>query len=236
MMIGVADIGNTNIKFACFSKGKLKYFESYKELPDKLFSAKKWVVSSVSPKRENEFVKKYNITDPIKINYSSPFSFKNKYLTPDSVGIDRLCGIEGVSFILEERFSKTNVLTIDCGTATTINYKNNENEFIGGLIFPGITLMRSALHLNTSALPISSLTGELPLIGSTTDDCINSGIINSTLALIEKVYNHIFRDDIELKVFLTGGNSSYLLDVLKIPFSYIPYLNLLGIYSLTKKI
>ena len=151
----VIDVGNTNIVFGFYSKDKLtkvirlktekKLNKKNKELSDFFKSNKKifknvknkvCILSSVVPSINVIFKKyfqinKYNfyIVNPKKI----PFDGKVNY-NLNQIGSDR---IANYAYVYSNNVK--NSIIIDFGTATTIDVIKN-NEYSGGLIFPGINL------------------------------------------------------------------------------------------------
>ena len=241
-MILTIDIGNSAIKAGLFEAGRL--FDTFnasstadvaKYILSKKFS--RAAISSVHPERLHA------ITDTIGKNVvilssSSKFHFSVNYGSPKTLGVDRLCSLEGAyHFLLQhEKLPAIDfpIMTIDFGTATTINIVVN-NAFIGGLIIPGIATMLHSLAHNTAQLPHVALGESIPIIGTDTDSCIASGVVHTTAASIEKVFTHIAATyKAEPKVFLTGGNSKAVQGNLNIPFTYLEELNLLGIFSAAK--
>jgi pantothenate kinase type III len=168
------------------------------------------------------------------LDENSPYQFKLDYDMRDKIGIDRLCGLEGALAIL--LFRKMNpshaIMTIDSGTLTSINIINEKNEFIGGMILPGIHTQLRAIRMNNPQIPLISFDNEIRFIGNNTISCIQSGIIGSTVALIEKVYQELSNPH----VFITGGGCPLFRQYLTIPNQWIPNLNLLGMISVAEKL
>ncbi len=242
-MILAIDIGNSAIKAGVFDEGVLTEVlspTSALRLSDMLAgkSFTHTVISSVDPEQLDavrQVAAALKIRNRHVLTVKSKFHFSIKYDSPMTLGIDRLCGLEGAFDYLLQKEKITSVdfpvMTIDCGTATTINIAVN-GAFIGGLIIPGISTMLRSLVQNTAQLPLADLTKDIPLIGTDTNSCIASGIVNTTIAAIEKVYKEVnYEYKKKPRVFLTGGNSQALIKNLTIPHTLVEELNLMGIYS-----
>lgn len=242
-MILAIDIGNSAIKAGVFNEGALAEVlspTSALRLSDMLAgkSFTHTVISSVDPEQLDavrQVAAALKIRNRHVLTVKSKFHFSIKYDSPMTLGIDRLCGLEGAFDYLLQKEKITSidfpVMTIDCGTATTINIAVN-GAFIGGLIIPGINTMLRSLVQNTAQLPLADLSKDIPLIGTDTNSCIASGIVNTTIAAIEKVYKEVnYEYKKKPRVFITGGNSATILKNLTTPHTHVEELNLLGIFS-----
>jgi type III pantothenate kinase len=70
----------------------------------------------------------------IELDHYTPFPLQNNYLTPDTLGFDRIAAAVGAYTICPGK----NVLVIDAGTAITYDIVTAKGEFHGGEHFPGI--------------------------------------------------------------------------------------------------
>lgn len=222
-MLLTCDIGNTNSKFAVFEKNKRIAFHIFSSdgVPLTLFNQFKIshvAISSVVPDKTEELTKylrsKLNI-NPYIININSKFNLSINYRSPETLGIDRICAAEGAFKLYSEDYpvlkeiEKFYILVIDFGTATTINFINYNCEYEGGIILPGIKMMINSLNTSTAQLPKIDLTNYISFIGKDTRSSIASGILNSTISLIEKAHHHLINTSgvKTIKIYLTGGNA-----------------------------
>jgi len=160
---------------------------------------------------------------------------KIDYKTPETLGIDRICSAEGAFNLCgNSLITGTYLLTIDFGTATTINIVKYPNIFVGGLIAPGIITMFKSLTTKTSQLPEITIENYNLIIGDDTNSAIASGVINSAVGLIEKVINYIKKldDYSNLIIYVTGGMADKLKKFLSNKIIYDEFLVLRGIRSL----
>ncbi len=133
---------------------------------------------------------------------------KNSYKMPHQLGSDRWAAL-----IAAWQLKKAACVVVNAGTAITIDALTAEGVFMGGMILPGLYLMRASLAANTAGL--EQLSGTLTLFPQNTGDAMISGAIqaisgavvqmHSTLAGYEKTVPHLL---------LTGGDSSALLAAL----------------------
>jgi len=180
-MFLACDIGNTNIKSAFFKDSEILDFNSFKDenaflkyLENKKFKSSG--ISSVVPSLNavlSNGIKKISGIKPYIIDINSPFSIKLNYETKDTLGIDRICSAEGAYYLVQKKFpvfikSNNFILTIDFGTATTVNILKMPGEFTGGMILPGIQMMFDSLQKNTAQLPGTSENDYKNIIGKST--------------------------------------------------------------------
>ena len=250
-MLLVCDIGNTRIKTALFDKNKIVDFYSFSSVNKLAGSYKKKdissvVFSSVVPEKSKEFesqIKKKFKIPPFRINDSLNFNLKIDHSTPEYVGTDRICSAEGAFYLFKKSrnfksYSKNDIIiSIDLGTATTLNFVKYPGTFKGGIIAPGVRMMSQSLHDLTALLPIVSISEYKNLVGKNTKESISSGIINSTIGLIEKSINELKSKNKSAKVhvYITGGNAQQILPHLKIKHKFVGELVLIGIKAVYEK-
>lgn len=222
-MLLTLDIGNTNIKSALFENDKLVEFVVHPDSDQlsiylsklKLTEA---AICSVNPPAEKA-IRDYISAKGIKLFRASikdKFNLKINYTTPDTLGMDRVCSAAGALEIATgEKFLTENqyLITIDFGTATTVNIVSPEKEFLGGLISPGISTMLKSLNEKTAQLPLPDLNHYRGLIGNSTNASIISGVVNATVGMISETINHLssISGQIIPFIFATGGNAKHIL-------------------------
>lgn len=142
-MFLACDIGNSKIKAGLFSDDKIIesfMFENISQV--KLLYADGNIsftgISSVVPSESDELKKFLNSKSfPYHlITKDSTSNLKILYKTPETLGTDRICSAEGAYF-LNGKINKDEILvSIDLGTATTINVILYPGDFAGGVIAP----------------------------------------------------------------------------------------------------
>jgi type III pantothenate kinase len=250
MNLLAVDIGNTRIKAGLFLDEVLdsvNVFYSLNELTDYIFlikNVKHIAVSSVVPALTEELtsaLKERADIIPFIITSDSRFSFSLNYDTPDSLGIDRICSCEGALECIKQNKKEFNkdyfIVTTALGTATTVNIVKNGTEFIGGAIAPGLFTMADSLSDNTARLPNVEFTSYEGVIGNNPVKAIESGIINSTLGLYYMVFENLYSQYSaqDIFFFITGGNAKYITPHLKLNYTHIDELVLLGIKAVFEK-
>ncbi len=139
-----------------------------------------------------------------------------KVANPDRVGIDRLLA----SWMASQLYPGQAAIVVDAGSAITIDFVNENAEFLGGVILPGIALQFDSLARGTDALPsieiplaeaVSSDT--LPIPATDTVTAIRSGILLGTAAAIDGlIQRYLTRGPHrQCKILYTGGDAPLLL-------------------------
>lgn len=148
------------------------------------------------------------------------------------MGTDRKCGLIAAGTVYNFP-----IITVDFGTAITINYADSDKICQGGMIAPGLLTQAKSLKSFTSALPLVSPNFSDVLLADNTEAAINSGIINITLAGIDHIINSIkdnIKSNSEPRVIFTGGGFNMIQDYpFETKYIYDSYLVLKGIIILS---
>ncbi len=115
-------------------------------------------------------------------------------------------------------------LIVDVGSATKITGLGLNNRFLGGVIIPGIGVSAEAMHRFIPQLPEVSLEIPKQVIGHTTIECIQSGLLYSVIESIKGVSRRMEAEiGLPCSFILTGGYSTLLKDELQ-EFTWDPNL------------
>ena len=147
----------------------------------------------------------------------------NGYDNPAQLGADRWAALIGA-----RGAHPGAALVVMAGTATTIDVLDADVVFRGGLILPGLDLMRRSLARNTAGLPEArGFYCELP---TNTDDAIVSGALHATLGAIERMAALLRRPaSADFSVILSGGAADILAPHLDLPLHRVDNLVLEGL-------
>ncbi|HGY56980.1 MAG TPA: type III pantothenate kinase [Caldithrix abyssi] len=154
-----------------------------------------------------------------------------KYLEPKAIGADRLCNaVAGI-----EKYGRP-LIIIDFGTATTFDCINAAGEYLGGAIAPGIQSSFDALHQKTAKLPRVDSRFPVNVIGRTTEESIQSGIMRGSVHLVEGLITEI-KEELggESTVIATGGLAGKIAEHTSSIDKVDYYLSLDGIASIYYK-
>lgn len=145
--------------------------------------------------------KNYFDIEPFFADHKFDFGFSIDYFPPETCGADRLVD----AFAAVEQFGRP-CIVCDFGTATTIDVINPNNQYLGGIITPGINTLASALFNKTSKLPEVELKKPAKIIGNSTVSSIQSGIYFGYIGLVDGIIRRML-DELKTpaKVISTGG-------------------------------
>lgn len=232
------DIGNTVTKFAKFDFNKIEELNRFDDLTDLIekleeYKNEEFAVASVVPVRSEELIDHLHNKKFFRVDHSLKFNIKFNYSPFTSLGIDRICAMEGALLKSgEKKLGNNNILVIDFGTATTINFISNK-KFIGGTIAPGANLMLNSLSEKTAQLPAVNTDDFDDQLSNTTKGSIASGVIYSVTGQITRVFSYIKNNfDTIPEIYATGGNYNSISAYLDFDIEFMEGLNLWGIKSI----
>ena len=243
-MILLLDAGNSRLKWAILRNG---HFESggvldlaggaIKELASaawaELDTPESVVVANVNgePFRRalNSWVKRHwKLTPDYVVAEAELFGIRNAYAEPARLGIDRWLAL----LAARELFNGP-VCVVDCGTALTIDALAQDNRHLGGLIIPGLKLMRDALvgRAETIREQMQSASHEqVRLLGADTGSAVVGGTLYAVVAVIDRVMADLRAElGSGLRCVLTGGDAPGVLPLLATRAHHEADLVLLGL-------
>ncbi len=218
MTLTAIDIGNTSITFGLFrstslirsfniqSSGyslvKLKAKISAKMLRDT-------VICSVVPdltRRLSRDLRALSGKEPLVIGKDIKVPIRNLYRKPRQVGQDRLVNAYAALGIYGAP-----VVVVDFGTAITFDVISRKEEYLGGMILPGIKISLEALNQRTALLP--KVRPDIPndFIGRDTKNSMLSGVIYGFSSLTDELITRIRKAvGKDTRAVATGGNANLI--------------------------
>ena len=158
------------------------------------------------------------------ITGESETPLRNRYRRPEQLGPDRLAAAVGAA-----RRLGTPVIAVSLGTATVLDVVSADGRFLGGVIAAGVDTGLSALAEQTAALPRVDPRGEVRLTGSDTEECMRSGAVLGTVAMIEGLVSRMeSATGAGAPVALTGGYAELVGPHLRVEHELLPDLVLEG--------
>lgn len=253
-MILAVDIGNTNIVIGIIKDtGEILF--TARISTDRTFTADQYgvqfksivglynfdikdvggcIISSVVPPVLNEVAEGIKIligTEPIIVGPGVKTGLNILMDNPAQVGSDLI--VNAVSAL--EKF-KLPVIVIDMGTATTISVVDENRNYIGGCIMPGVKVSLDAISQRAAQLPGISLSNPKKAIGKNTIECMRSGVVYGNAAMIDGMVERIERElGQKGTVVATGGISGFIVPHCKKKIIYDENLLLRGLYIIYKK-
>ncbi len=218
MTVLLIDAGNTCLKSAVFIKGVgLTHYHryAYDDLND-------WchVVTSEVPVTQilvagvAKQTSYHNALQRVQVTFKASVKIirselekngiNNGYADPVQLGIDRW-----LAMLAAWQHQAIAQLVVDIGTAMTIDVINASGQHQGGVIVPGIQLMKNALLHNTAALNPTSIQLQSALADNT-QHAIEAGIFLALTGAIRTIQQQTRIDYIAL----TGGDAMLWLNAL----------------------
>ena len=144
---------------------------------------------------------------PFIVDVSVEMGIVDLYKTKETLGTDRVVNASAAYHLYGR--GACPLIVVDMGTATTIDYVTSTGEFIGGAIVPGLVSAYQGLISRAPELPLVEITTVRSIIGETTEESMQSGIIISHAAMIKEMAAMMARErGTDPKVVVTGGLSA----------------------------
>lgn len=232
-MLLAIDIGNTNLVIGCIHDDKILFkariatdrsrtsdqygveiknmLEAYGVSRDEIEDC---IISSVVPPVFNSVktgVIKVLGKQPMVVGPGLKTGLNIHVDVPSQVGSDRI--VIAVAALAEY---KAPLILMDLGTATTIEVVEPENRYIGGCIFPGVRISLDALTSRAAQLPGISLDKPKCVIGKNTVDCMRSGMMYGTAAMLDGLIERM-EEELGHKstIIATGGMAQFVTPLCK---------------------
>ncbi len=220
----LVDIGNTRLKWAVQQLGNLDSFgalvhnqENFSatliaswrllELPNCIYIA---CVSSTELKQLLiTIIGQLWPNCPIQEIHTKKQShgLSNAYLNPEKLGVDRWLAMQGAF-----RHYSAPFCVVDFGTAITLDVIDEQGQHLGGMIMPGLTLLKQSLSKGTADLSFSSESHKQGL-ANYTQAAIYNGCLYAVKGFIEAGLMQTAQTS---HLILTGGDAEFLANTLKL--------------------
>src|SRR5437879_3275578 len=150
------------------------------------------VVASVVPPLNSSLVQaieRYFGREAMMVRPGIMTGLKSHYRDPKEVGADRIVAAMAA-------FKKYGgpLIIIDFGTGTTYDVVSKEGDYLGGAIAPGMGISVDALYERAARLQRVELKAPLTVIGRTTAESMQAGIIFGFTAQVEGVVGRIKKE------------------------------------------
>ncbi len=221
----IVDMGNTSVKVALMREGEAVARATADDFSTALLEQipgpiDRAIVSSTrgDGRAVAETLKQMGIPT-LLFTPSTPVPIEIGYLTPETLGRDRVAAAVGAV----DRYPEDDLLIIDCGTAVTVDrverLPDGGHRFVGGFISPGAWLRFRALNDYTAALPLLGPEGweeeasDAP--GRTTAEAVKRGVMTGLQMEIEGHIETARRKNQKIRVIFTGGEAKYFVKRIK---------------------
>lgn len=145
---------------------------------------------------------------------------KSCYERPEVLGPDRWAALIAARALEPGR----DCLVVNAGTCTTIDRLSAAGEFLGGLIVPGVDLMRFVLHEHTGRLPLQE--GNYVDMPRNTVDAIETGCRHAQAGAVERMYRSM---PCGAQCLVSGGGGPALIERMPFPCRIVENLVLEGL-------
>ncbi len=250
MPILAVDIGNTHTQFGVVQPDGVQDVGSMPtgELCSDGNALAKWAASptsgldrveglafcSVVPDRTPDLVRFARSVVPGKpafqLTHEADLGIPITFPLPSQIGQDRLANA-----IAAQSLFGAPAIVIDMGTAVTLDVITRVKGYEGGVIAPGIDLMRRSLHEQTALLPNIGSDFHLgSAIGKSTTEAMQIGCLIGFRGMVGSLVGAIRseleeRGETEIHLIATGGSSSLLESRIDSGVTYVRDLTLRGL-------
>lgn len=210
-MLLTVDIGNTNLTIGAYSGEELKFVarlatdrsrteDQYAIELKSIFDLHGYAfdqfsgsaISSVVPELTGAVAhaaKRITGNDPVVLGPGVKTGINILADDPSQAGADLVAASVAAANLYE-----LPCFVIDLGTATKINVIDENGVFCGCAIAPGVGISLEALSARTSQLPAISLSTPKKAIGTNSIDCMQSGVVFGTAAMLDGLCDRMERE------------------------------------------
>lgn len=243
-MILVIDVGNTRLKWAWLTSTGLSDQQAVVHRDAKpgiwtttLFKSgqrpTRVLVSNVAglgmAKTLARLTKKNFRVDAEFVTASREFhGLTSGYLDPSLLGADRWLALIGAW-----TRARTSLCVVDAGTAVKVDSVDLSGQHLGGLIAPGIHMMREVLMSNTSDIAKAALNSSPSLAGvlaNNTIAAVSRGAVFALAGMADRAAEVIEQSTgSKPKLFITGGDANMIAGTMRTHGEIVPDLVLQGL-------
>lgn len=139
-----------------------------------------------------------------------------------SVGSDRFANMAEAA----RKFGR-NVLVVDFGTAVTFDFLDEDGNFAGGAIAPGVRVMARALASSADRLPEIEMRAPTRFVGRNTNEALRAGVAGGSSGMTRHLVGKIAGEG--TRVIFTGGDARLMAGLTQCAATVDPHWTLRGI-------
>jgi type III pantothenate kinase len=243
-MILVIDVGNTRLKWAWLTSNGLSDQQAVMHVDAKpgiwtaaLFQSGqrpgRVLVANVAGAAMAKVLTKYSrkffkVTPEFVTAAPDYHGLLNGYLDPRLLGADRWLSLIGAWTRV-----RSALVVVDAGTAVKVDSVDNSGQHLGGLIVPGIHMMREALMSKTSdiAKAVEHSTPSLAgVLANNTIGAVSRGAVFALAGMADRASETVEQvTGVKPKLLLTGGDAGMITGIMRTPGEVVPDLVLQGL-------
>lgn len=239
----VLDVGNTRVKWACLTPGGLQDFGDAPlggaDLTSLVTAAcarhgrpARVVTCNVAGEEcaarlraatEKHWGLRPEFVAPVR----SACGVVNGYREPERLGADRWAAL-----IAARHLNLGAAYIVDCGTAVTVDALDAAGAHLGGIILPGLALMRAALNTRTRGINYAAPhdnTLDITPLARDTANAVASGTLYAVAAAIDRAATDIGNTLPDAVRIITGGDAERVRPLLAGAWRHEPHLVLQGL-------
>jgi type III pantothenate kinase len=207
-MLLAIDVGNTNIVLGVFDGDRLvkswrlvtlrertadeigilvtQLFHSGGLIPGRVTGI---ILASVVPpltRTMEDMARNYFGREPLTVDPGVNTGMPILYTPPSDVGADRVVNAVA-AYEMFGRASRTPVIVVDFGTATTFDAISAAGEYVGGVICPGIGISADALFQRAARLPRVDIRKPPSIVGQTTVTSMQAGLFFGYVSMVDGI-------------------------------------------------
>lgn len=238
------DVGNTNLRWTCHGEGvpwEVRVLRHNGGMPLDLLAA--WeglaapariLVSQVGGSAMAEALARvaraYWGIEPVFVRTRGAFAgVQIAYADPARFGVDRW-----LTLIAAHADAPGPSLILDAGTAATFDLLLADGRHLGGLILPGVEMMRASLLAGTHIPRVTDEPAGDPW-ATDTGTAVAAGSVQALGALADRLFDRLAETaGAQPRLLLTGGDAERLRPALGRPCQEVPDLVLRGLERLTQ--
>ena len=240
-MILLVDIGNTAVKWGLCEAGEIvtadrfvhrdhDLAEQLNRFWQKLQSPAKVYVANVAGEDTGHALsawvrRQWSLTPEYISTTGAACGVTNAYPVAGDLGVDRW-----MALIAAHHHSRGAVAIVDCGTAITLDWLTANGCHRGGLILPGIELLKKGILEDTAEVrPSTEMQAAIPFASST-----GAGVQGGAVYLVVAAIDRIIKDmaasqNQDFEIIITGGDAGKILTLLAHSTLHDPELVLKGL-------
>lgn len=256
-MILTIDVGNTDTVLALYKNDKV--VKSYR-FPTKPYKTEKDYISlfadvHLESKSQTEGIIVALVVPSLKSSISAAckevFGLEALFIGDEEVSIDLDIKIDKPNTLGADRIANSiaaikkyqkNIIIVDFGTATNFEVIGENNDFIGGVIAPGINTSVKSLSEAAALLPMYKVERPTKVIATSIEDTLHSGIFYGSLGminfLIENIKEELRKDSKVVSMVVSTGGLGGLFtkhtDLIDVYDEHLTTFGLLEIYKFNK--
>jgi type III pantothenate kinase len=243
-MMLLVDVGNTAIKWGLCKAGELVAADRFVhrnsslgeqltrnwtalQPPDEVFIAT--VAGEPLAEALSAWIQlQWSLTPRFASTTDTACGVTNAYSVAADLGVDRWAALIGAHHHFRDA-----VCIVDCGTAITVDVLAANGHHLGGLILPGVELLKQVVQKDTAGVKPATQMQVANLLANKTGEGVHGGAVYMAVAAIDRIINDIVATlDQDIELVITGGDAATMLPLLARSAHHDPALVLKGLARL----